>query len=316
MELFLGRLHPLLVHFPIGILIAALFMEMTTVGGRRPGLRQGINWMVFLGAGFAVLAAILGWFLKSFDDYSGDLVQLHQYLGITTATLAVLSAVLLQSALKGKLSNLMPYRVALTLSVAFLAISSHMGATLTHGEGFLTEAFADDGFDAEDNSQVLLAALSLKDSLSEPQLDQLNLGVRAIFAHNCYQCHSENKQKGKLVLENKRGVFRGGESGTIITPGEPLESELFRRLSLPINHDEVMPKKGKVLKSNQVSLIKLWIEKGAHWADRSLQVFPEATLALSKPTLLNTDNNTHPVNSLISQYFKEHNVTQTSTGRS
>ena len=97
-----------------------------------------------------------------------------------------------------------------------------MGATLTHGEGFLTEAFEDYGFDAEDNSQVLLAELRSADTLSEPQLDQLNLGVRAIFAHNCYQCHSENKQKGELVLENKRGVFRGGESGTIITPGRTI----------------------------------------------------------------------------------------------
>lgn len=287
-------------------------MEMTTIGGRRQGLRQGINWMVFLGAGFAVLAAVLGWFLKSFDDYSGDLVQLHQYLGITTSTLAVLSAILLQLALKGNLSNLLPYRITLTLSVVLLTIASHMGATLTHGEGFLTEAFEDYGFDAEDNSQVLLAELRSADTLSEPQLDQLNLGVRAIFAHNCYQCHSENKQKGKLVLENKRGVFRGGESGTIITPGEPLESELFRRISLPVNHDEVMPKKGKILKSNQISLIKLWIEKGAHWADRSLQVFPEAPLALSKPTLLNSENDTHPINSLISQYFKEHNTSQPS----
>ena len=95
MELFLGRLHPLIVHFPIGLLAIALLMEVFTIGGKRPGLREGINWMVYLGAIFAVLAAILGWFLRTFDDYSGDLVQLHQNLGIVTAALSAATALVL-----------------------------------------------------------------------------------------------------------------------------------------------------------------------------------------------------------------------------
>ena len=108
-------------------------------------------------------------------------------------------------------------------------------------------------------------------------------------------------------------MFSGAvNQALLLLPGEPLESELFRRISLPVNHDEVMPKKGKILKSNQISLIKLWIEKGAHWADRSLQVFPEAPLALVKTNVLNSENDIHPVNSLISQYFKEHNTAQPS----
>ncbi len=79
---FLGRFHPLLVHFPIGLLVVALFLELLTLGGKRPGLREGIHWMVYLGAFFALLSAVLGWLLRTQDDYSGELVDNHQYVGI------------------------------------------------------------------------------------------------------------------------------------------------------------------------------------------------------------------------------------------
>ena len=48
----LGRLHPLAVHFPIGLLVVALLLEILTLKGKRKGLREGINWMVYLGAIF------------------------------------------------------------------------------------------------------------------------------------------------------------------------------------------------------------------------------------------------------------------------
>jgi ribosomal protein S16 len=39
-----------------------------------------------------------------------------------------------------------------------------------------------------------------------------------------------------------------------------------------------MPKKGKVLKADEIELVKLWIKNGAHWSDRALKYFPEAAL--------------------------------------
>ena len=307
MELFLGRLHPLLVHFPIGLLIVAFFMEMTTINGRRPGLRQGISWMVYAGASFAALSSLFGWLLRTFDDYSGELVEFHQNMGLITASLAVICAILLQAQVKGKLSSRLYYRVALGLTVGSLIFASHLGASLTHGSDYLSGAFNQaDPYD-NDRGEALLASLSSLDSLNEGQLDQLNLEVRAILAHNCYQCHSENKQKGELVLENKRGVYQGGKSGEIIVKGSPSESEIFRRISLPTDHDEVMPKKGKTLKKNQIALVKLWIEKDAHWADRALQVFPEATLALTLPDVPSHQGVDNPIDKFMATYFQNNN---------
>ncbi|NNE76409.1 MAG: DUF1549 domain-containing protein, partial [Pricia sp.] len=306
---FLGRLHPLLVHFPIGLLVVAFIMELLTLGGKRPGLREGIRWMVYIGAISAILSALFGWLLRTQDDYSGELVDNHQYLGIATAVFAIITVLLLQRTLKKSLPDFRSYRAALAITVVLLTIAGHLGSSLTHGEDFLTSVFPGnkDGYDNA-KTVALLDELRKSDSITETQQDRLNLEVRALFAHNCYQCHSENKQKGELVLENKEGVFRGGESGKVIVAGKPEESELFRRISLSPNDDDVMPKKGKVLKGNEIKLIKLWIQNGAHWSDQAMKVFPEATLALEKPRLPESIDEEHPVDKLIGAYFDRQNI--------
>jgi uncharacterized membrane protein len=305
----LGRLHPLAVHFPIGLLVVAMLMEGLMLNGKRPGLREGINWMVYLGAISAIASTALGWSLKTFDDYSGDLIFLHQNLGIATAIGSSITAFILYKSLNSKLSSLLVYRFSLVITVVLLAITGHLGASLTHGEDFLTGVLPGNNDDYDDGkSLMLLASLKQVDSLSQNQLDNLNLEVRAIFAHNCYQCHSENKQKGELVLENKRGVYQGGKSGPVIVASKPQESELYRRVSLSSNDDEVMPKKGKVLKKNEIALIKLWIEKGAHWSDGALKIFPEAELALSKPELPVSTKENHPIDKLIDVYFDKNDI--------
>ena len=110
-----------------------------------------------------------------------------------------------------------------------------------------------------------------------------------------------------MVLENKEGVFKGGESGLVVVPGKPGESELYRRIALSPDDDEVMPKKGKGLRKNEITLIKLWIQNGAHWSDQALKVFPEAELALEKPDLPESDE-TNPVDKLIGAYFEARSV--------
>ena len=306
---FFGRLHPLLVHFPIGLLVVALVLELLTLSGKRKGLREGINWMVYIGAGVAVCAALFGWFLKTQDEYSGDLVDNHQYTGIATAVLAVITAVILRKSLKKSILNLKAYRFMLVATVVLLSIAGHLGANLTHGENYLTEVLPgnEKGYSNLESS-ALLTELQGASELSELQKDKLNLEVRGLFAHKCYQCHSENKQKGGLVLEHKEGVFKGGTSGLAVVPGQPEESEIYKRVILPANDKKVMPTKGKLLTPDEIALIKLWIEDGAHWSDKAVKVFPEAPLALTQPELPTVTEETHPVDKIVSVYFKDKKI--------
>ena len=305
----LGRFHPLLVHFPIGLLVVALIFELFTIGGKRQGLRDGIYWMVNVGAATAIVAALMGWLLRTYDDYTGDLVTYHQYTGLATAILAFITALLMRKVVNKNSLDFRLYRFVLFTTVITLTITGHLGANLTHGEDYLTSILPGNN-DSYDNSKsvALLKELKQSDSLTITQQDNLNLEVRAIFAHNCYQCHSENKHKGELILDSKEGVFKGGESGPVIVSGKPGESELYKRITLSPNDDNVMPKKGKVLKENEIALIKLWIQNGAHWSDQALKVFPEATLGLVKPDLPKAENQSHPVDKLMAAYFDKNSI--------
>lgn len=296
----LGRLHPLMVHFPIGLLAGILLME---AWGRWRRQSTDYRALVYLGAATAVLAAIMGGLLRASEDYGGELVDQHQWAGYLTAGLSVITALLYRQ------SHRLAYP-ALVVSCLSLTVAGHLGASLTHGEDYLAEVLPWNRPEAVDTEMLAsFRAFAAADSFPKDQLDRLNLQVRAIFAHNCYQCHSTEKRKGELALDHEEGVFAGGENGPILVKGNAGESELIRRLELPRSHDDAMPPKGKILPGEEIELIRLWIDQGAPWADSSLKVFREAELALTQPELPEAGPGiSHPIDRFVDVYFQEQGI--------
>jgi uncharacterized membrane protein len=68
---FLGRLHPLIVHFPVGLLCIALVLEVISWFRKSTELRAGINAMLLIGTISSVVAAGLGLILVNQEDYAG-----------------------------------------------------------------------------------------------------------------------------------------------------------------------------------------------------------------------------------------------------
>ena len=87
--------------------------------------------------------------------------------------------------------------------------------------------------------------------------------IRPVLAENCYQCHSDKKQKGGLRVDNPGYLIEGGESGTALVPGNVEKSHLYRAVSYT-DPDMEMPPDGK-LPDHQVADLKRWIEMGAPW---------------------------------------------------
>ncbi len=305
----LGRLHPLMVHFPVGLLVVAFVLEMLSLRGSREGLRDGIYAMVAIGAATAVLSCLLGWLLARAGGYTASTLQYHKWSGIATALFACFTYILLKKATRTRQTEAWRlYRISFGICIIGLTLAGHLGATLTHGAGYLTEVLPWN--QPESKAGELLSTFQTVDDagLSEAQLDQLNLEVRGLFAHKCYKCHSTEKYEGDLILDNKEDVFRGGENGPILIAGDASNSEIMRRLTLPRDHVEAMPKKAKGLTDDEIALIRLWIDKGAHWADTALKIFPEATMALSQPSLPASSSFTHPIDQFVDAYFEQERV--------
>src|SRR5881397_588666 len=83
--------------------------------------------------------------------------------------------------------------------------------------------------------------------------------IQPILQKSCIECHGPDKQKAKLRLDSKEAALKGGKDGEVIMPGKADKSELYRRITLPPDNDEVMPNKGEPLTKAQTDLIRDWI---------------------------------------------------------
>ncbi|MDB5174523.1 MAG: ribonuclease inhibitor [Phycisphaerales bacterium] len=117
------------------------------------------------------------------------------------------------------------------------------------------------------------AALLLSWAGSASAADKVDFDkqIRPIFSASCYKCHAGSKHKGDFKLDSLEAIKKGGKDAKdkVIVAGDPGKSDLFRRVSLPKDDDEVMPPdgKGERLKPEQVELVKAWITEGASFGD-------------------------------------------------
>src|SRR5690606_19824718 len=314
---FLGRMHPMLVHFPVSLLLIAALMELLTYRRFQSQLRTGINWLVFIGGSIAVSAALCGWLLAWTGEYGGDTFYAHQWSGTATAVLGALAGLSLWGVVyKRRLFFIKTYQITLLLSSVGVFLAGHYGGSLTHGQDYLLGVTPWRGEDERmaalggAPTTVAWQSFAQLDTLDEQQEAQLNMAVLTVLAHRCYQCHSRDKTEGKLRLDQREFVFRGGESGPAILPGDVDNSELVRRITLPVGHKEAMPGKGKPLDDNDVNLIKLWVAKGAPWPEHIKGIFPMAPLAPRRPGLPPTTNGLeNPIDRWVNAYFRSNQLT-------
>lgn len=246
---WLGRWHPLILHFPIVLLLIAIFLGLT--GKSIPRL------LLMVAVLSALITAILGFFLGKEVQIKGDLLFWHQWLGGATALIAALwyglDAIGLEKAMYTK--------VLQVVLIGLIAFTGHYGGMVTHGEEFL--AFPTE----EPNDKIPENPIIYKDV------------VFRILDDKCITCHNPNKQKGELVMTSFERLLKGGENGPILVAGKPEESEMIKRVHLPIEDDDHMPPEGKTpLEENEIAILEQWIALGASDTVRLDQLPPSETL--------------------------------------
>jgi hypothetical protein len=88
--------------------------------------------------------------------------------------------------------------------------------------------------------------------------------IRPVLAENCYSCHSAAaaKLKGKLFLDSRDGILKGGESDLpAIVPGNLEDSTLIRAIRQEDDGLSMPPK--KKLAAEQIAAFEQWVKIGA-----------------------------------------------------
>jgi mono/diheme cytochrome c family protein len=114
--------------------------------------------------------------------------------------------------------------------------------------------------------------------------------VASLFETHCVSCHGDRRQKAGLRLDSYAALLRGGKDGAVIRPGDPKNSELFHRISLPVSDERAMPPSGKtVLTPDDVTVIRLWIAQGASGTQRTIpgapRLVPEVKIPRDDPEI-------------------------------
>ena len=254
---FIGRFHPLAVHFPIALILLVPILELAGRSSRFSYLRSSAGFVLGLATLSATVAALLGWSLARSGGYSGPLVTQHMWGGISLAAVCWACWILRSRSAEQRFGSV--YAVVLAVAVGLVAWTGYRGGQLSLGEDHLTEHMPG-------GLRRVLRVSNGGPASSASGGPNTFYGARVepIFEARCVTCHSPSKHRANLRLDSYRGMMRGGKNGPVVRPGNVQGSDLFRRITLPPGHDDFMPKEGKrPLSADQVKLIELWIGAGA-----------------------------------------------------
>jgi uncharacterized membrane protein len=263
-----GRLHLLLVHFPIALGLVAVASEWWRSLSRRQGLSPLTLPLLLIAAVSIIGASASGWINASYEHDGSDstTLQLHRWIGTGTAVVFaalawwcwILAAELSRGA-AAAMASLSAFRWAALVGGIAVAVTGHLGGDLVHGEGYLTKVLfppTKETMDPVESSPATTISLTSDEEyfLSD---------VRPILEARCFECHGGRKQKGGLRLDSKSWLFNGEEADWTVVPGKSAESLLVHRVELDRTDPDAMPPEGDGLTKDEIAKLTKWIDAGA-----------------------------------------------------
>jgi len=243
----IGRMHPLIIHFPIVLLIMAMLLEFFRFKDRFQAEKlyhDFTAWLWLSGAIFAALTAIMGLFLSKEQGYDGDVVQWHKWFGVIVV---FVSSIIYLFRDAGWYSQKIA-RSGAACVVLCLVVAGHFGADITHGDNFILAPV----WHPEKKLVPIDKALVFRDV------------VEPVFENKCNGCHNPGKSKGGLILTDEKSLLKGGKDGKLFVAGQPQLSLLLQRIHMPEGEKKHMPQSGKPqLTADEMAIIYLWIKENA-----------------------------------------------------
>ncbi|PKA97416.1 putative membrane protein [Flavobacteriaceae bacterium MAR_2009_75] len=260
LQQLLGRLHPLVVHLPIGFIILGLLLQWYD---RKQKQYAEVIAFAYLCSGIsATLACITGYLQYIGEGYSFETVKWHLWSGIATALFSFLMYA------RFKQLNLVAFisKVpVIGLSIIFFVLISftgHQGGNITHGEDYLIEPLPNSfksalGYETFEEKEITLTDENWQEALIYEEV------IQPILNNKCVSCHNPKKAKGELMLHSPKAIVTGGENGEVLVAQDAEHSELFSRMVLPMEDDNHMPPEGKTQPTKEeIKLVGAWVDAG------------------------------------------------------
>lgn len=269
---WMGDMHVLVLHLPIGIFFYVAAMEFFGLLSFRK-FRPNLSGALFLCAMTAVVAVVFGYFYFLKGDYGAAKLEwtskmgMHMWFSILFAILTILAFLAKAWARVGGKGNIF-YPILMMLSAAALGYGAHNGGELVHRDKDIIGDF-------EELTGLDLPALpgeheDEKEDEKEPELVEVKLDfsdipveerlayeqvVRPILVGKCWECHAgpglnpvfpvKGKVKAKLLMTTVEELVAGGSGMPdfpTLLPGDADSSEMIIRVELDPDDDDFLPK--------------------------------------------------------------------------
>jgi len=269
----LGRLHPMMLHFPLALLFLSMVLEFFRFRKEFVNERFYQNFLSYLmlfSVVTAGLAAVMGFFLSLEEGYGGTTLTWHKWTGSGIVFLAsIIYFTREKSWYKANIA-----KIAASGLVIVTVMAGHFGASLTHGEDFIFEP--------------IIAANVVVVPIEEAVVfDHL---VMPILEKKCNSCHNRSKAKGELIMTDKTSLQKGGKTGKLFEEDSLEESIMVHRISLPLDDEDHMPPSGKSqLTTDEKLLLELWVKNKADFEMMVLSLPASDSLRLVATHILNPE---------------------------
>ena len=222
-----GRMHPLLLHFPIVLVFLAFFLELVIKRSVNQSLKEAANWLLLSAAFTSAITALMGSFLSREDGYDQDAIAWHQWTGVAVSFIS-----LCWYAWREKIRSVRFVNVLIaSLAAMAVVITGHKGAKITHGDNFLLAPLHSD--------KKIETTVPLDDAVAYTHF------IQPILQSKCMGCHNSKKAKGSLVMETEALLLKGGKNGKLWDSTAPDFGLMMQRIHKPEDSKEHMPPVGK-----------------------------------------------------------------------
>ena len=128
------------------------------------------------------------------------------------------------------------------------------------------------------------SARAADDAANPEGLKLFEAKIRPILAEHCVGCHGPEKQKGKLRLDTRENLLKGGigdddKPVKVVEPGNPEKSLIIEAVNYK-NEDIQMPppkkKESRKLSDEQIKDLTEWVKLGAPYGDKAVEAVKKA----------------------------------------